>query len=207
MTELVFRLPGEWYQLPVDEPEVAAQRIRLYVERVVGSGDERAPLRSLMNERLRAGLASLGGDARAVFMCRRLTAKTPMPVVMTVFSAPRLRVAPSIGTSPEAVIAALRRGLEEIGEAGIDEAVEIELPEIRALRVFHFEEKAVVEGLPDITQRQLLADYWFTKPGTKDLVWVNFFTPMGDIPTIMLSFFDSIAKLARYAEEPVSAEA
>lgn len=48
--------------------------------------------------------------------------------------------------------------------------------------------------------RTLTADYWYTVPGSKQVVVATFSTPMGDIPNLMLDYFDAVVR-ASYWEE------
>lgn len=202
----MFRLPGQWLHLLPDEPELSAARIRDHVERVVGKHDDMAQVRALMRDRLKEGLEVAGaGQAESMFICRQLTPKVPMSAVMTVFSPSELRIAPAVGTSPEAVIDMLRRALERKGEPGIEDAVELELPDSRALRMHRVDRRPVAEQAPSIKQSFLIVDYWVARPGTKEVLLVNMFSPLGDIPNVMLSFFDSIVRLSRF--EPLDAPA
>ena len=49
--------------------------------------------------------------------------------------------------------------------------------------------------------RTLTADYWYTVPESKRLTIATFSTPMGDIPNVMLAYFDAIVAASYWEDE------
>lgn len=198
--QLSFRLPGTWVQLVPDELEQAAARIKLFVEHALGTTDELAQARVALRERLKEGLeASAGAQAQSMFLCMELEADTRMPVAITVYMPADFRISPAMGTDPDKVMDVFIQSLKESQHAGLDTLERISLPQADVSRMHRFVETDLADGHGDVPPvRGLVADYWFTVPNSKRMVLVNFYTPLGDIPEVMLGFFDAIVEASRY---------
>jgi len=215
--ELKFRLIGDWH--PVLLPQVETRDlIAAYVNGLVGRRDEDANARALLTRELRAVTDSAAqGEVTAMFLMTALTG-VPMPVALTVISRSDLRMAPAFGTAPQKVIEILHESFRQLSRPGVEDAVVLSIPEAEVLRLhtttevdveFSEEERAaadptVLAEVDQLRNRALTAEYWYTVPGTKNVLLVNLSTPMADIPHIMLDFFDSIIK-ASYFEMPETA--
>ena len=198
---LQFRLRGEWYPLvlPGQDPDMLRKK---FVKSVGGAQDAYAAQRALLSEQLRrASDEAVRGEVEAMFVCAQLRSGVPMPINLTVIARPDLHMSPAIGVSSEAVLEILEKSFEVLQLDDLDSAVRVEGPDFLALRMHrtHVEERDIDGEI--FYDRSLVADYWYTVPGTKNVLLVNFITPMGDIPHIMLQFFDAIVK-ASYFEIP-----
>lgn len=199
-SQLTFRLPGKWVQLVPDEPEQAAERIKLFVEDALGTTDELAPARVALRERLKEGLeASAGAQAQSMFLCMELEEQTRMPVAITVYMPADFRISPAMGTDPDKVMDVFIQSLEESQSMALESMQRISLPQADVCRLHRFIETDLAEGAAEVPPvRGLVVDYWFTVPDSKRMVLVNFYTPLGDIPEVMLEFFDAIVGASRY---------
>jgi hypothetical protein len=192
---LRFRLIGRWSQLDLRSEDAAATSIRRYAETLLGSADAEAQARALLRRSLHEGVG-MAREASAVsmFLAREISAGTAMPVTLTVYSPSTLKMSPAIGTSPTAVADYLEKGLTTLEIAGIDTAARLEIEGSHILRVHHEREDPIHEATPDLPLRKLMVDYWYTVPGSKQVVLVNFMTPLAELRDVMLGLFDSIVR-------------
>lgn len=203
--QLRFRLQGEWHPLVLPGYDESALRAQL-VRDVGGVHDAQAPARALLSEQLRkAAKAADEGQAQAMFVCTQLRPGIPMPINLTVFERPDLHMSPAVGTSPDVVMDLLEQAFALLEMDDLDTATRVEGAGFLALRIHRIQVDEVDMAGEVYFDRSLVADYWYTVPGTKNVLLVNFITPMGDIPNVMLQFFDAIVK-ASYFEMPEAAE-
>lgn len=213
--ELRFRLLGDWHPVLLNELDSDAL-VAGFVDHVFGRRDQDSAIRALTRRDLKGAVAEARAlHAKAMFVMTELTPGTPLPVTLTVFEQPDLRMSPAIGESPEAVIATLERVFAELERPHLETAARLEIPgaailrlhtvEVQDLQVDGEELAAAPEELATEVRaakiRRLSADYWYTVPGTKQILLVNLSSPIGDIPHVLLGFFDSIVQ-ASYFEMP-----
>ncbi|MBO9578392.1 MAG: hypothetical protein J7480_06430 [Microbacteriaceae bacterium] len=227
--ELRFRLPGKWYSIDVSSEAAADESARRMAEELVGTSDEAALVRIKLRERVRrAAEGGRAGAIRAMFLATELQKGVALPATLTVFEPPKLRMAPAVGTSPEAVAGTMRKALAEVGVDGIEEAEELDCGAFRALRIsrieaegwsptaldesgvdadaaarypFAYSPEATAEAERSV-QRRLVIEYWCTVPESKQVLVVVCSTPLGDIAHAMVRLFDSILTAATYVPAP-----
>ncbi|MEO8094897.1 MAG: hypothetical protein ABI632_08190 [Pseudolysinimonas sp.] len=205
---LSFQLLGNWSRLDLVNEESLAQSVRDYVRDWLGGADADAKARSLLRARLTQALTTAreaGGSA--AFLATEITPGTPMPVMLTIYSPRDLRMTPAIGSDPEVVATMLRTGLERLGVEGVETAVSMGIDGSAILRIVREQVEPVHPDVPDQQLTNLVADYWYTVPGTKQVVLANFATPLADIPEIMLSFFDATVRASYFTAPALSASA
>ena len=56
-----------------------------------------------------------------------------------------------------------------------------------------------MEEVDGLVVRNLVVDYWYTVPESKQVVVANFSTPLGAIAHIMLDFFDGMVRSSSFA--------
>lgn len=196
---LRFRLLGTWRPVLLGELD-SAELISDFVASTVGRRDIDATVRARMRRDLTDAIArAQAGHAVAMFIATEITPGVPMPVTLTVYSPPGMRMSPAIGTAPDTVMSTLRTSLAQTGTAHLDTARPLSIPGSQILRLHHVDDHTLPEQ-PDLHTRTLTADYWYTVPGSKRLTVVTFSTPMGDIPNIMLDYFGAIVA-ASYWED------
>lgn len=202
---LEFRLPGRWLQLDPRRKQESLAQIKEFVSRVGTKRDDAAKARAILSENLRSTLDQAeSSNFHSIFVCEEITEGVPLPVTITV-AEPDVRMSPSIGAAPEAVISTLRKALEELNVEGVDEATEIELEDARVLRIVRRQLTKVPRSLEEpvdvsadtMEQPTLAVDYWYTRPGTKRCVVASFFTPMAEAPHVISDFFDNIVRASR----------
>lgn len=211
---LRFRLIGRWSQLDLRSADAAAASIRRYAEHVLGSGDAQAQARALLRRSLHEGVdTARGANAVSMFLAREISPGTAMPVTLTVYAPTGLRMSPAIGTAPATVIDMLHKGLTTLQVEGIETATRLEIAGSDILRVHHERDDAIHEATPDLPMRKLMVDYWYSVPGSKQVVLVTFMTPLVELRPIMLDLFDSIARASWFdragadAQPPASSSA
>lgn len=188
---LFFRLIGSWHPVLLGELD-SSELITDFVASVIGTRDVDATLRARMRRDLSDAIArAQEGRAVAMFIATEIAPGIPMPVTLTVYSPPEMRMSPALGTTPAAVMTALRTSFTHTGMAHLDTAHATSIPGSEILRLHHVDDHDLPEQ-PDLHARTLTADYWYTVPESKRLTIATFSTPMGDIPNIMLSFFDAV---------------
>ncbi len=220
-----FRLVGKWTQIPASahREQDRARAVRAIVGEALGAADELASQRAgLRRQILDAVTSASEAGAQSLFIASEIAKDMPMPVTMTVYAPEELKMSPSIGTEAEHVINTAEAALRAIDTPGLSTATRVAHPHTQALRLHRFlgstpavprefgrpmgeqdapEGHPLDEGAPEVTS--LVVDYWLAVPGTKRTVLVNFFTPMVQIPHLMLALFDGII-LASYFQEDES---
>lgn len=197
---LRFRFIGSWFPIiwnALDSPEL----IDRFVEEKYGRRDDLATVRAKARRDLRAAVAKAEeGEAQAMFLATEIQPGLPMPITLTVFAPSELRMSPTIGDDPDAVLSTFRKSLALRETPDLETAVQLEIEDARILRMHRVVEQPLEEA-PGFTARTLSADYWYTIPGSKRMLLVNVSTPMGDMANLMLQFFDAVVG-ASYFEPP-----
>lgn len=198
---LQLRLPGEWFALDPRDEDAAAAQIAAIARDVAGVADDaavaRARVRGTFSEVVRAAREA---EAEKVLVCREI-AGMPIPASITVHVPGGMRMSPAIGTSPAAVIETLEAALRELAVEGIGDATRLSSPDGDILRIPTAGHEVVEEEGETLDIHRLRADYWYAVPGTKDVLLVSMTTALGDIPNLMLQFFDAIATAAYFEVE------
>ena len=201
LPQLTFQLPGRWNRVDLSTEESLARTVREYVDDRVGTSDADTRARSLLRDRFTTALTTArDAGATTALIATEIAPGTPMPVMLTIYSPRALRMTPAVGTKPEVVGAMLRRGLTELGVDGADEATELSIAGSSILRIVRDQTEPVHPDVPQQQLTTLVVDYWYTVPGSKQVVLANFATPLSDIPTVMLSFFDAAVRASYFAE-------
>ncbi|UOQ90177.1 hypothetical protein MUN74_04470 [Agromyces endophyticus] len=197
---LTFQLPGRWLTVDPRDERQAREQVDAAVRDLVGAADDAVlARRSLTASFDRAIAAAWKAEAHALFLCFEAAPGVTLPVSLTVHAPERLRMTPAIGTSADAVLGVLAKGLAASTAAGAETARRLDGPRASVLRTDREIEELVEEDGVAVTAVRLEVDYWFAVPGSKQVVLASFATPLGEIRNAMLSFFDSIALAASFA--------
>lgn len=156
----------------------------------LGTADAQAPARE--------------AHARALLLQTELAPDEPMSATLTVYDDERVRMRPSIGTAPGRVLGVLEESLPALAPDLAQTAVRRPFTGGEVVRAHRIEETVEVEDGAEFTRRRLVAQYWYPQPDSKHLVLVVLSTPLGDIPHALLSYFDAIVEVSRFAA-PVAA--
>ncbi|WP_143544629.1 hypothetical protein [Salinibacterium xinjiangense] len=119
--------------------------------------------------------------------------------MLTVFSPRDLRMTPATGTSPNAIMQMLRLRLTQLEVEGIDNAAELSIEGSEILRIRREQVEPMHPDAPGHLITNLVVDYWYSVPDSKQVVLANFSTPLADIPEIMVSFFDATVLASSFA--------
>lgn len=197
---LNFQLLGAWSRLDLTSTEALETTIRDYVDERLGTADAEAQARALLRVRLTEAL-TIARDAGGVttFIATEIAPGAPMPVMLTIYSPRELRMTPAVGTGAEAVGAMLRRGLTQLEVDGIEDATSLSIEGSEVLRIVREQVDPVHPDTPAQQLTTLIVDYWYSVPGSKQVVLANFATPLADIPTVMISFFDATVRASYFA--------
>ena len=199
---LRFRLLGTWHPVLLGELD-SSELIADFVASIVGKRDIDATLRArLRHDLIDAVTRARNGHAVAMFIATEIAPGIPMSVTLTVYSPPQMRMSPAVGTTPAAVMAALRTSFVQTGMAHLETAHAMSITGSEVLRLHHVDDQDLPEQ-PDLRARTLTADYWYTVPESKRLTIATFSTPMGDIPNVMLAYFDAIVAASYWEDEHV----
>jgi hypothetical protein len=199
LPQLALRLPGRWISLDPREGVSAEAQLTRAARELVGTADDAAEARRQVREQFTEVLrAAREAQAQRIFVCHRISG-LPVPAAITVHTPDGLRMAPTVGTAPSAVITTFSESLRELGVEGVDDATRLAIDGAEILRLVREPVETVTTGDgQQITFRRLRADYWYSMPGTKQIVLVSMTTQLGDIRNVMLQFFDAIATTAAY---------
>lgn len=197
---LRFRLLGSWHPVLLNQL-ATSDLIADFIASVVGKRDIDATVRARLRRDLTTAIVrAQAGHAQAMFIATEITPGLPMPVTLTVYSPPQMRMSPAVGTAPATVMAALQESFTLTAMAHLETARRTSIAGSEILRLHHVDDHDIPEQ-PDLHTRTLTADYWYTVPGSKRVVVATFSTPMGDIPNLMLDYFDALVR-ASYWEAP-----
>ncbi|PZU49763.1 MAG: hypothetical protein DI566_01455 [Microbacterium sp.] len=198
--ELAFRLLGTWWRVELDTDETARTSATAIARGTLGTADREATARRRMRDDLvEAARSAREAHARLMLLQTELAPGEPMSASLTVFDDDRMRMSPSIGTSPDRVLGVLEEALPTIAPDLAPTAVRRPFAGGEVVRAHRIEETVEVEAGQEFTQRRLVAQYWYPQPGTKHLVLVVLSTPLGDIPHTLLSYFDAIVEVSHFA--------
>jgi hypothetical protein len=193
---LRFRLPGQWFQIPLQSREGARSAVERLVRQQVGPADDRAGLRRELTARFFAALeGALDGNGQSMQVAITIVPEVPISANFTVFL-PQVTLTPAVGTSPAVVMDLLRRGLDDATD--LSSEVRFDTAESAVLRLHRRQAVKVDDETDDLPA--LAVDYWVTVPGHKRVVLVSFATVYAELEDVMLTFFDSIMR-ATYWED------
>ncbi|MFF2275492.1 hypothetical protein [Agromyces sp. NPDC058126] len=199
---LEFRLPGEWWEVPLGSPAEAAESIRELVRREYGRRDDDAAIRAAHRRRLTdAAGRAISAGATQQHIALRLASRATLATTLIEY-----RPALPLGDRPEPALVAehLVAGLLG-GTAGADsdrlwsefaedEGVAFEKGDSIVLR----RSRLVTSGSGDDEAEALQVDYWLTEPGRPAAVLVGFSTILVDAGPLMLELFDAIVAAAEW---------
>ncbi|HEX5858850.1 MAG TPA: hypothetical protein VFY91_12150, partial [Microbacterium sp.] len=142
---LRFRFIGSWFPIiwnRFDSPEL----IDRFVDDTFGRRDDLATIRAKARRDLRAAVeVARRGDAQAMFLATEIQPGLPMPITLTVFAPSALRMSPTIGVDPDAVMATFRKGLTLRDTPELPTAAALEIAGARVLRLH----RVLVQPLAD----------------------------------------------------------
>lgn len=194
---LRFRLPGQWFMIPLRDRDEARASIERLVAQQVGKADRFATLRRDIRVRMFSALQeAIDGEGQSMQVALNIVPEVPISASFTVFL-PAVSLTPSFGTSPTAVMDVFQQGLAAATE--LETATRFTMADSEVLRVHRRHTASFDEKHEDIDT--LMVDYWMTIPETKRVVLVSFSTLYSEISEIMLTFFDSIVR-ASYWQYP-----
>lgn len=198
---LVLTLPGVWLQIDPSDPQLSHRRIGDFVKRAMGRADELATVRAALREALgtlmeRSATGGAAGTAESVFVCDEVSRGTKLPLCVSIFTPERMRISPTVGTAPDAVIGAFHEALVAIGDGDGWERVSCRDGE--ALRRVRVVDEPLTADVPDATARIWGVDYWRTVPESKRLVLVTATSPLADIPETLVRLTDAIVVTSRF---------
>jgi hypothetical protein len=190
---LRFRLPGEWWQIPLHDRVEARESVRRLVQRRVGAGDRLATVRADFRREL-FGLVdgAIDGHGQSMHIALNVVQDLPLSASFTVFL-PEVGMTPAVGTDPRGVLRVLEEGLRQAGTDDWETIERFEVGESAVVRVHR--QRLVPTGGSEPDRSALSVDYWMTIPGTKRVVLIAFSTAFAELEEVMLTFFDSIVRV------------
>lgn len=200
LPELRLRLPGEWWQIPLTDREVASRAVKELVRRQFGRVDELAQFRQDLRRQLMSALEkAIDHDGLAMHIALNVVEELPVSATVSVHL-PEIAMVPAVGVSATAVIDIAEKGLELTPEVDFATKVRFTAHESEVVRVHR---RSLIEKTEDIEDDLpvLLVDYWMSVPGTKRVILLAFATAFAEIEDVMLVFFDSIVR-ASYWQHP-----
>lgn len=197
--ELAFRLLGTWWQVALDSDEEARTSATEVARGTLGTADENAtPRRRMRDDLVEAARAAREAHGRLLLLQTELGPGEPMSAMLTLFDDDRFRMSPAIGTNPERVLAVLEEALPTIAPEMADTAVRRPFADGEVVRAHRIDESVEVEDGERFTQRRLVAHYWYPVPDSKKLALVVISSPLGDIPNVLLTYFDAIVEVSGF---------
>lgn len=193
---LRLRLPGSWWQVPLHDRTEARAAVRRLVAAQTGHADALAGTRIELERRLLDMLdGAIAGDGQAFHVALSIVPGVVLPVTALV-SLPAEGLTPAIGTSADATMSVLERGLAGITEGGAAGLHRFTAgPSEVARRV-----RQKILSSPDGTDHApgFVAEYWMTVPGTKRFLLASFSGPAGALEEPLVGLFDQIVRVSRW---------
>ncbi|MFF2387773.1 hypothetical protein [Agromyces sp. NPDC058104] len=197
---LEFRLPGEWWEVPLGSQAEAAESIRALVRREYGRRDEDAAVRAEHRRRLTdAAGRAISAGATQQHIALRMASRATLATTLIEY-----RPALPLGDRAEPALVAegLVAGLFG-GTAGADSdrlwsdfaadgGVAFEKGDSIVLR----RSRRIASGTGGDEAEALQVDYWLTEPGRAAAVLVGFSTILVDAGPMMIELFDAIIAAA-----------
>lgn len=198
--ELVFRLIGTWWRVDLESDDAARASATAVARGTLGAADQHATARRRMRDDLvEAARAARAAQGRLLLLQTELGPGDPMSATLTLYDDDRVRMSPAIGTAPDRVLAVLEASLPTIAPELAPTAVRRPFGGGEVVRVHRVEEQVESEAGQEFTRRRLVVQYWYPRPDSKRLVLAVLSTPLGDIPNALLSYFDAIVEVSRFA--------
>jgi len=164
----------------------------------------------VMRRRVQSGLEEAAASARAasahlLLLCREIAPSVPTPIAITVHTP--ITITPAVGTAADAVMRAFELSLPHTGEPDLETATRVDAAGSAVLRLHAVSAQTIEEDGQSAVQKRLVARYWYTVPGHKQVALVQMSTPLGDLPNAMLRLFDTIVAGSAWADAEESADA
>ncbi|MEO2135101.1 hypothetical protein [Microbacterium sp.] len=189
--QLRFRLPGEWIAVDPRDEQAAREHSAVIARALVGAADDAVLTRRRVQRGFdEAAAAAREASAHLLLMCREIAPGIPTPVTITVHTP--ITITPSVGTAAEAVMRAFELSLPHTAEPDLQTATRVDAAGSAVLRLHAVSTQLIEEDGASAEQKRLVARYWYTVPGHKQVALVQMSTPLGDIPHAMLGLFDAI---------------
>ena len=195
--QILFRLPGEWWQISLGESEATESSIHRMVKESVGTADEKATIRERARRELRAAAENAReAEAASMFISTKLNAQTDLPVSLVIYEPSRMRMSPTIGTDPGEVLSTLEQSLALVDPEEVESLTRRTFLGGEVLRTHLVTTEQLDEGA---SVDRLTVNYWYPVPGSKHIILACFMTPLGSISNVMLSFTDAIVAASWFA--------
>lgn len=195
---LKFRLPGDWWMIPLADRETAVASATRLIRHRIGMQDERAALRARLVRDFAAAIdEAISGNGQSMLIAVQIVESVPLPISITVYL-PEVGMTPAIGTSSDRVLDILERGLEG---RDLGEFERLELKHSTALRSTRIRQVELGSSDDRGTLDVLVVDYWIAVPGTKRVLLASFSTSFAELREQMVVFFDSVVRVT-YWQDP-----
>ncbi len=197
--ELAFRLLGTWWRVDLDSDDAARTSATEIARGTLGTADQNAtPRRRMRDDLVAAAAAAREAQGRLLLLQTELAPGEPMSAMLTLFDDDRFHMSPSIGTNPDRVLAVLEEALPAIAPDMADTAARRPFADGEVVRAHRIDETVEEEDGESYTSRRLVAHYWYPVPDSKKLALVVLSSPLGDIPNVLLTYFDAIIDVSGF---------
>ena len=132
----------------------------------------------------------------STFVCHEIVPGTPTPIAVSVFAPTQIRMSPTVGTRPSAVIDTFVAAMDVLGEA--DAWARIGCLDGEAARRWRVTETDLDGNFDDQPLRFFVADYWRTVPSSKSLILVTVTSPLAHIPHTLVELADAVVAGSRF---------
>lgn len=195
--QILFRLPGEWWQIDLSDTSATESSIHRMVKESVGTVDEKATIRERARRELRTAAETAStAEAASMFISTKLNAQTDLPISLVIYEPSRLRMSPTVGVDPAEVLRTLEESLKLSDQTEAETLIRKTFRGGEVLRTHSITPEQLDENA---TADRLTVNYWYPVPGSKHVILACFMTPLGSIANVMLSFTDAIVAASWFA--------
>lgn len=198
LPELRLRLPGAWWQIPLQDRDEAREALRGLMLRQF-PGDARVGTRIALERRFLDDLErAIGSDALALHIALNVVPGAAVPLSAFVVQ-PTRRLTPALGSSPAATMEVLAEALRQSDDRPVHRFRAAGTEVARRIRhdVVHPPAGSSAEPI-----RALSVEYYLTIPETKNFLLVVFTAPLDGLQDVLVGFFDSLIRVAYWQDAP-----
>lgn len=192
---LSLRLPGNWWEVPLDDRDAARASLRRLARTQLGSADSRAADRIAIEQRTLAALErAIAGDGQFFYVALSIVPGARISLNAIVASPDEI-----VPHQPDPSLAPtdiLQRVVERGRDSGDPPLVRVRSKAgIAVRRVRYAVEEIADPGLGDgrpVRESRAAFEYWFAQPETRRLVVATFSAPAGPLEKELMGLCDQI---------------
>jgi len=190
-------VPGDWWLVPLTDPEAMRRAVRGLVDRQFEGVDDQPLLKHDLRQRLSVSCAqAAAANGRLMAVSLGQVAGVPLTATVTTYWIPLGR--PVGGSHLDDLTTNLIDIDRDSADARYDKAGFEAGPALRRVRRSTSDDETLTQEPTEL----LIVDYWIEQPGDAGLAQLTFSTPMVMWEEPLVALFDAIAGTAHWQHAP-----